>query len=472
MRVSVFENIGFLFVSDIISRLLSFALFLAIAHTLGKSGLGDYSFIFAFIGLFVVFNDLGIQVLFVRDVAKDLKQTAHILSNALTMKLFLGIVVAVITAAAVNFSSVSGEVILSVYVVAFATFIFSIKTILMAVFYAHERMLFVSIAKVLEMFLAVVLGLAAVIAGYGLLGIAFAFLAAYSITLVVTLAAVRNIVPLQLGFDFAFQKQFLRDSMPFWFSSLFVAIYFRIDTVMLTFMQGSAATGLYNASYRLLDALYFIPSAIIGAVFPAMSRLYVSGMANLRVLYRKVFYYLFALALPMGVGVTLLAERLTFFIFGAEFSGSHVALQILIWALVAIFLSSLTGFLMNAINKQLTFTLITAAAAFINVALNLVFIPLWSFIGAAFTTVITEFFVLIALLYFARANDYSFSLFKTAVKPLLATAVMAAVIFLLLQFHLLVIIPAAALSYFVVLLLIKGIEPEELQLAKGYLHLR
>lgn len=470
MRVfSVFENIGFLFVSDVISRLLSFALFLAIAHTLGKAGLGDYSFIFAFVGLFVVFNDLGIQVLFVREAARDLSKTSYILKNILTLKVLLGLIVAFLTAAAVNFASVSTEVALSVYVVAFATFFFSIKTIFLAVFYAHEKMLFAAFAGVLEMLLAVVLGLLAILAGYGLFGLSLAFLVSYFVVFVVSLVAVRRLTPVSLGFDFGFQGRFVKSSLPFWFSGLFIAIYFRIDTVMISFIRGSAETGLYNASYRLLDALYFIPSAVIAAVFPAMSRLNATNKPALLSLYRKSFYYLLALALPIGVGVTMLAERLTLFIFGSGFSGTHIALQILIWALVAIFLSSLTGFLMNAVDKQMVFTLTTGFAAALNIALNLFFIRLWGYIGAAISTVITEFFVLASLLYFARKNSYSFSIFRTLLKPLMATAVMGAVILALLSLHVLLIVPIAALAYFVVLLILKGVEAEEFHLIGGYL---
>ncbi|MBS3132928.1 flippase [Candidatus Woesearchaeota archaeon] len=470
MRVfSVFENIGFLFVSDVISRLLSFGLFLAIAHTLGKSGLGDYSFIFAFVGLLVVFNDLGIQVLFVRDVAKNLARTSYILKNTLSMKVLLGLIVAFLTAVAVNFTNVSAEVVLSVYIVALATFFFSLKTMFLAVFYAHERMLFVAFATMLEMFLAVVLGVSAIISGYGLVGLSFAFLMSYFVVFVVSIVAVRRLTTISFGFNLDFQKRFLRSSLPFWFSGLFMAIYFRIDTVMISLIKGSAETGLYNASYRLLDALYFIPSAVIGAVFPAMSRLHVKNKNVLRSLYRKSFYYLLAIALPMGVGVTMLAERLTLFIFGSGFSGTHLALQILIWALVAIFLSSLTGFLMNAVNKQLLFTLTTAFAALLNVALNLFFIPLWSYIGAAISTVMTEFFVLILLVYFARKNSYAFDMFRTLLKPVAATAFMAVVIFALLNFHIMLIVPVAATAYFVMLFLIGGLEKEEFHLLKGYL---
>jgi len=199
-----------------------------------------------------------------------------------------------------------------------------------------------------------------------------------------------------------------------------------------------------------------------------MSRLHVTNKSAILNLYRKSFYYLLALALPMGVGISLLAERLTLFIYGVEFSGTHLALQILIWGLVAVFLSSITGYLLNAVDKQLLFTMTAAFAAFLNVALNLFFIPIWGYIGAAATTVITEFFVLFGLLYFSRKNNYKFNIFRMLVKPSIATVAMVLIIFALLQFHVLLIVPIATITYFVALLLIRGVEKEELFLVKSY----
>jgi len=208
-------------------------------------------------------------------------------------------------------------------------------------------MLFIGVARVLEMLLIVSIGIFALLSGYGILGLAFAFLTAYFFIFVLSGFAVTRFTNIAFGLDFGFQKNFLKRSWPFWFTGIFLAIYFRIDTVMISLMRGSAETGLYNASYRLLDALYFIPAAVIGAIFPAMSQLHVSSKAVLQKLYRKSFYYLFVIALPMGIGATILADRLLFFIYGTEFSGAGIALQILIWAEVAIFLSSLTGHLLN-----------------------------------------------------------------------------------------------------------------------------
>jgi O-antigen/teichoic acid export membrane protein len=465
----VLKNASFLFVSDIVTRLLSFALFLVIARALGTSGLGDYSFIFAFSGLFIVLNDVGLATLFVREVSRDLEKTSYFFRNVLSMKLIFSTIAAAITILAINFTNVSSEVRLSVYVVALATFFFSLKDLFLAVFQAHQKMWFIAIARVLETFLIVTLGMFALFSGYGILGLTFAFLTSYFFVLVVSAFAATKLTDISFGMDFDFQKKFLKNSWPFWFTGIFLAIYFRIDTVMIGLMRGSIETGLYNASYRLLDALYFIPAAVIAAVFPAMSKLHTTSKAALQMLYKKAFYYLFTIALPMGIGATLLADRLLFFIYGNEFAGASIALKVLIWAEVAIFLSSITGYLLNSINKQLLFTFTTAVAAVLNIIMNFFFIKSWGFMGAAVSTVITEFFVLLVLFYFVRKNNYKFNVLKISIKPVIAAGAMTVAIFSLLQFHIILIVIASGAVYFAVLALTKGIEKEEVDLAKTYM---
>jgi len=468
----VFKNAGFLFISDVISRLMSFALFLTIAHVLGKNGLGDYSFIFAFTGLFVVLNDIGLSTLFVREAARDLKKSPHFFKNVLTMKVFFSILAALVTIIGINFTNATDEVLFSVYIVAIATFFLSIKDLFLGVFQAHQRMLYIGISRVLEMSLIVIIGILTLRAGYGVLGLAMAFATAYFVVFAVSAFAVSRLTEIRFGFNLEFQKRFLKKALPFWFTGVFLAIYFRIDTVMIGLIRGPAETGLYNASYRFLDALYFIPAAVIGAVFPAMSKLHLTDKAVLQNLYRKSFYYLLTLGLPMAIGATILAERFMSFIYGSEFAGASLALQILIWAEVAIFLSSLTGHLLNAVNKPLLFTLTTAVAAVLNVVLNLFFIKMWGFIGAAISTVITEFFVLAMLFYFARKQGYAVNIFKLSSKPLLASAVMTVLILVLLQFHILLILALSIAGYFAILLITKGIEKDELLALRQFLKLK
>ena len=67
----IVKNTGILIFGEVASRLLSFFLIILIANYLGEVGLGKYSFVFAFVGIFSVFSDLGTTVSMTKEIARD-----------------------------------------------------------------------------------------------------------------------------------------------------------------------------------------------------------------------------------------------------------------------------------------------------------------------------------------------------------------------------------------------------------------
>ncbi len=469
----IFKNFSMVFISDLVGRVLFFFLIFSIARLLGAEGLGYYSFVFAFVGLFVLFNDLGLSTLLVREVSRSHSSAQKYLSNIISIKIILGVLTFAASAVAIFAAEDRPFIIYAVLLASLAMFFSSMKDTFLSVFQSFERMTFIAAIRAIESFLIVAVSIAALLLGYGVLAVTLVFLCIYILTFAVSLVAVSRIVKLGLSADFAMWKRFLTQSSPFWLTGLFMAIYFRIDTVMLGVMRGYAETGVYNAAYRLLDALYLIPGALIAVLYPVMSRLHITGKNVLEEVYRRAFSYLLIISLPMAVGATFLAERIIGFVYSGNFSAdvhsAAVGLQILIWAEVFIFLSSISGHLLNSINRQKIFMIIAAAASVANVLLNLYFISRWGYIGAAITTVMTEFGVLLSLFYFVRRSGYRISFFSPLVKASVASIILIPVIHFLLPLHVLAIMAVSAAVYFLLMFLFKGFEPQDVDIVKSNL---
>ena len=71
------KNIIALWTPSILNPLVSFALILVISRYLGVEGLGTYSLVLSYLGIFVTFGALGLGTLVVREAARDLEQ-AHV----------------------------------------------------------------------------------------------------------------------------------------------------------------------------------------------------------------------------------------------------------------------------------------------------------------------------------------------------------------------------------------------------------
>jgi O-antigen/teichoic acid export membrane protein len=462
------KNTTVLLAADVISKVLSFFLIVFIARHLGDVGLGKYSFVFAFVGLFALFSDFGISTFLTREVAKDKTKTSLYFDNIITLKLILTIVATILPLIVIWFIDKSVDVKMAVYIMAIAMFFLNYEETFGALIRAYEKMEYISLMMVLEKIITAGLGIVFLAMGFKLVALVSAFLVAYFTTFVIYYIIItKKITKIRFRADFGLWKKILKQSLPFWLTVLFIAIYFRIDIVMLTMMKGYQSVGWFSASHKILDALYFIPGAIIMAVFPVMSRLHIENKEQLSKLYKKAFYYLLSLGVPIGIGATLLADRIILFVYKDAFINSVIALQILIWAEVFIFISSVSGYLLNSIDKQKLFSYVTGICAVINVTLNLILIPKYDYIGASVATVITEILVFAMLFYFVSKNKYGFNLLKVMIKPAVAGIVMAVGVVYFKGMHLLILVPFAMLVYFSCLFIIKGIDKEEIDLVKG-----
>lgn len=462
------KNTGVLISADVISKVLSLIFFVYLARSLGDTGLGKYSFIFAFVGVFTLFSDLGIVPLLIREVSRDKKKVHLYLYNTLTLRLIATFLTAFLAVFVLFTFESDSEILLGVFLASLAMLFYNFSEVCLALFQAEQRMEYPAFILILERLVTVSLGAYALYLGYGIIVIVSIYFFSYLIMFIATLILTLKIIgKIMLKFDYSVMQNLLKESIPFWLTTIFYTIYFKIDTVMLSFFKGYAPVGWYNASYAILETLIFVPFAVSRAIYPVMSRFYIENKDALKALLKKSFYYMVLLGIPMSIGITLLSERIIFFVYGDEFLNSVYALQILIWAVLLIFMSMISGTFLNAINQQRVFSYITGISAIANVALNFILIPQFSYIGAAIATVITEFLVIFLAFYYVKKLDYGFSISKLIIRPVVASVFMALVITYFRFLNLFILIIVGAVVYLIVLSLVKGIRKEDVDYFKG-----
>jgi O-antigen/teichoic acid export membrane protein len=181
----------------------------------------------------------------------------------------------------------------------------------------------------------------------------------------------------------------LSEAWPLMFAGLAVVVYMKIDEVMLRQMAGPAEVGIYAAAARLSEMWYFIPTALASSVLPGLLRARADGAAEY--VRRQQHYYdasaaaAYALTVPVALGAPWIV-RLAY---GEAFTASGPILAVHIWSSVFVFLGVARG--QWLVNEGLPrfYLVATLAGAVANVGLNLVFIPRWGGLGAAWATVIS-----------------------------------------------------------------------------------
>ena len=125
------------------------------------------------------------------------------------------------------------------------------------------------------------------------------------------------------------------------------------------------------------------------------------------------------------------------------------------------------GYLLNAIDRQKLFTLTSGITTIFNILLNVILIPKYSYIGAAVATLISEILSFSMLYYLTSKNKFSINLAKIVAKPIIANIAMIGFVIYLKNLHLILIISISAIIYFLVILAIKGIGKEEINLLQS-----
>jgi O-antigen/teichoic acid export membrane protein len=459
------KNTAALTTAEIATAIIGFLFIMYVARYLGVEGFGILFFALAFTAIFGVLIDFGLSPLTIREVARNKALAKKYLGNIAVLKIILSIVTFGLITLTINLLGYPEQTINVVYLIALSVIFTAFSTMFYSIFQAYERMEFVTIGRILNSVL--LLAGALFVIGQGLSVVAFAsvYLFASAVTLgCSSIISTWKFAKPKIEVDLSFWKETLKQAWPFGLVVVSVNIYYWIDSVMLSLLKGDEVVGWYNAAFRLVLVLGFIPGAYFSSVFPVMSRFYVSSKESLRFTYEKSVKYMLLLAVPIGVGTTLLADKVILAIFGAEYSHSIIALQILIWSMVFIFVSGVFAQLFNSLNRQIIVAKVTGSCALLNVVLNLILIPKYSYVGASIATVATEFTALALAFIWSLRIGYGLSnkkLIDITAKVVIASAIMGAFIFYLRDLTLWGLVPLSAVLYFIVLYIIRGIDRED-----------
>jgi len=465
------KNIAFLTTADIASFIIGFFFTMYVARYLGAEGFGILSFALAFTAIFGVFTDIGLQQLMIREIARDRALAQKYLGNIAVLKIFLVIITFGLIALTINLLDYPWQTTKVVYLVALSVVFNAFSMMFYGMFRAHERMEFAALGRVLSSVLTLSGALYAISQDFSVVAFAsvYCIVSAIALAYSFTVSVWKFSIP-RIEIDLRFWKESLKHAWPFGLTAVFATVYYWIDSVMLSLMKGDELVGWYNAAYRLIFVLQFIPLAYFGAVFPVMSRFYVSSNEFLRFTYERSFKYLLILALPIGAGTTLLANKIILLIFGIEYFHSIVALQILVWSTVLLFVTAPFFVLFDSLNKQIVVTWVTGSCALLNVVLNLVLIPKYGVTGASIATVATQFVTLTLAFIWSRRIGYGIStksIVNVLAKVSVSVAVMCVPIMYFKDFYILALVPLSALLYFAVLLIIRGMDREDMLLLRS-----
>lgn len=457
---TLFKNVSWVTTSQVIVNLCAFLWTIAIARYLGVNYYGILSFAISFTVLLGMGTDIGMSTFATREISKDKSITHKFINNVIPFKIILSIVLFIVTALILILLGYNKLTIEVALIISIETIFICMIKFIGGVFQAYENQKINSIGEMIAGILLLIFTLIVIMLDLGLIGVAISYALAYLIFLLHMIINMNESFGIpKFEFDFKFWKDIAIKSIPFGLSIFFYTVYFSIDVVMIQFLSGDFATGIYNSAYKIVSvfaAFYVIYQYVI---FPLMSKLYAENTNLLKVSFEQSFKYSLLILLPLCIGVYFYSPYIINLIYRSQYALASPAMQILIWTVVFLFINGVATSLLNSIGKEVSVTKIYLVAAIFNIVLNYLTIPVWSYIGASITTVLSEILILVLMMYSISKTEYKpdLSLLKTIIK-LIVCGVILTIVLHLINVSLWLAIPIGLIVYLLALFITRTID--------------
>lgn len=396
MDIKIIKNSSYLLFAQGIVKVLAFFYTIFLANTLGVEKFGLLVVALSYFSLFSSIADFGFSRYLIREVAKNKIVLKQLFVTILTLKFSLLCSLYGVFAFLLYILDPDSTRVAITLLAVLAVLPQSVALTFDAIFVANEKLSYSS-------FGLIILGIANTLFGVWLVGTSHdSFEAVFALIISQIIYMVFMVVftfykkyPFFGGFDTNYLKKIIVGSLPYGFLGVLGLLYFKIDSILLSYLKGSYDTGIYGAAYRFLEAVIFVPSALASALFPILAKLHQEDLAQVKKIYYKSLLFLAVLSLPVVLGYILLLPILINN-FLPQYTNSIQAIFILTLAIPFIFIHVPGAIVLLSTDKYLkTIIKLSFLTLGFNIVANLLLIQKFGYIGSSWATVLSEAFTFV-----------------------------------------------------------------------------
>jgi O-antigen/teichoic acid export membrane protein len=455
------RNARALTAAGLVAKLAALAVAIVLARGLGASEFGRYVVAVAFASLLGVLVELGTGGYLVREGA----QKPHVLGRTtglvLLLRAALGIVMVAVGFVLPPLLGYERTTSLAIGLFTAAAALRVVGSTFLSALQALERLSDVAAVQAQQAVVGAAAAALVIALGGGLIAVSWAAVGVAAATVPWSWRRLR----LALDHPVELRVGDLRIALPViaGFSSvlLFSTAITYLDSLLVQAFEGDDQAGLYGAAYRILLALYFIPTVYGTAVLRSMSRLATTDRRTLSWLYSRVVCHLTVAALPLALFGLVGSRALLELLFGQAYGDADTALALLLASLVFTFPAWIASTTAYAVGAERRIAAIVAASLVFNVGANLVAIPQWGIEGAAGVNLATEALTLVLLLVLLRRESVKLDWIAAVIKPVVAIAPAAVLVVALAGVPLAIRLVIGAVVYVGALLLLRTFDAHD-----------
>ena len=429
-----------------ISKILAFVAFAYLARLLGPDTYGDIEFALAVTLSFNLIVEGGLGLLGAREVAKDDKSVLNLTFHIVILRFLLAMGAFLLLVLFVSISNNSWQE--KQLVLLYGLTLFETPGLLQWVFQAFDQMKWVAIASVIRW---------SIFAGFVFLFI-FEPGQVWVIPLI-EIGALGCVVAFNFGvfshlyghfwqrFDTTLALSLLRQTFPIGVTQLMWGFKVYLPIIMLGLLVGGQEVGWFGAAHRIVIALHTFVWMYFFNIYPSISRCSQQPPAALQHLIGKSLQVTSWSAVFIAVTGIILGKPLITLVYGSQYGEGIIVFQILIWLVAFTLISSHYMYILIAYNRQWIELLTAVCGAAVSIILNLLLIPNYGLLGAAYALLATEATIWGLNYYIVRRQIAPIPFWNHLTKPIIAGTFMALLILILPQANLVTLALSATLLY-------------------------
>lgn len=453
---TIVRNSSWIILGKFIGGILRALLVIFSARLLGVNEYGSFSLAMNFTLIFSFLPELGLTAILAREISKtkDENEKQFIFNNILVLSLVLSIIsyLIIIILGNIFLKDLTAKIILPILAL---MLIFDVlREFAYAVYRAELKSELQGIFHFLTNLLLFIGGILSLYFFRTSIHLALAYLITIAIGFILSnLNLLKYFKNFKFNLNYSAWLFYFNSSWPIAIANAMYLLLLFIDSIILGWYFPNYVVGIYNSSVKINEFLIFFPTGIALAMLPIFSK-NLLDKNKLKNNLEFSIHLTYLLILPLVFGGFLLSEKIIYLIFGKEYLTAHYAFKILIPSLIANSLFMIFSQFLIALNKRIELLIYEFLIVLINIVGNILIIPYFDFIGAAYMTTLSNF--LAFFIGYMIVNKYlGFNVFYGITKPMLASLIMVTILIYLINVNVLIKIFIGISVYFTILIFLK-----------------
>ena len=389
-RVAV--NAKWIILCKVIQSLLQLVIGMLSARYLGPANYGIINYAKSVVAFVLPFTQLGLNATLVKELIESPEREGEVLGSALIMSFVSSLLCIASVYASISVLNRGETETIVICILCSLSLLFQSIELIQYWFHSKLQSKYPSIVMLVSYVVVSAYKIYLLVAQKNVYWFAVVYSVEYSVVGISLLCMYFRQSTQGFFFTWDMSKRLLKNSYPYIFSSMMVTIFHNTDHIMLKMLAGNEENGLYSAAVTSASVCTFVYGAIIDSMRPLILLSKKSNTADYEQHISTLYCIITYLAIAQGLFFTFCARYIIIILYGTDYLKSIQVLRLLVWYVIFTQMGRIRNIWVLAESKQSILWKINLIGSITNILLNVALIPRWGAAGAAFASLLTQFF--------------------------------------------------------------------------------